>query len=449
MRGIRESLRDHVGERRASRQTILTIALLVTGLAANFAQAAPETTETADPAAAAAPNNATFRVLGSREGLVGGITADGHRIVPNDYFVALPSTSALGKKVRLTYKGKSLTLPVKDVGPYNTKDDYWNPPEQRHFKGLPQGVPQAQLAAKEGHNGGMSGIGIKVLWSLGIDIGDGAFYELGMGDSDFVDVTFLWLLGNDADAPLSAPSLKTTGATATATAKATATTKATAASSVVTSATAAKPTATPKPKPTGVFDPKTLPVLNGSARPPLDAAAPLGGDFVYVDETKHNMPAPIAQYWKAKGGVGTFGFPMSETFVRLADGERHVYQYFERVLMEYLPASDSVTLAPLGEWFAETNGPYKTVAAFESSDTKRYVSATKHGIAGDILKYYAANGDTAFFGAPLNEATEFKTADGRTVTAQLFENGRIEVDKDGKITLGRLGAEWLKQRGWT
>jgi hypothetical protein len=42
----------------------------------------------------------------------------------------------------------------------------------------------------------------------------------------------------------------------------------------------------------------------------------------------------------------------------------------------------------------------------------------------------------------------YTTDDGRNVTAQLFERARIEMDADGTVTLSRLGAEWLSERGW-
>ena len=161
------------------------------------------------------------------------------------------------------------------------------------------------------------------------------------------------------------------------------------------------------------------------------------------------MPDVVAKYWNAKGGVPSLGYPISELFVRKANGEQHVYQYFERVLIEYLPDSNSVTLAPLGSWFAEDNGPYDTVAAFDSTTKKRYVSATGHSIAGGILQWYAANGDNDMFGAPISEEAPYTTDDGRNVTAQLFERARIEMDANGNVTLSRLGAEWLSERGWT
>lgn len=84
---------------------------------------------------------AAFFVKATREGLVGGITSNNHTIVTRDWFVALPSAKNLAKnfswdqayngtavpvRVRVTYGQRSIIAPVWDVGPWNTKDDYWN-----------------------------------------------------------------------------------------------------------------------------------------------------------------------------------------------------------------------------------------------------------------------------------------------------------------------------------
>ena len=51
--------------------------------------------------------------------------------------------------------GRCAFAPVWDIGPWNTKDDYWNPsPERQMWKDLPQGRPQAAAAFEDGHNGG-------------------------------------------------------------------------------------------------------------------------------------------------------------------------------------------------------------------------------------------------------------------------------------------------------
>lgn len=66
-----------------------------------------------------------IKVKATREGLVGNYTASGYkvdRVVP---FVALPSTKALGRfvRVRNCVNGKQCTAIVLDVGPWNEHDD--------------------------------------------------------------------------------------------------------------------------------------------------------------------------------------------------------------------------------------------------------------------------------------------------------------------------------------
>lgn len=147
----------------------------------------------------------TYTIFATREGLVGGTTANGHIIKTNDRFVALPSRRALSSRggteysVRLYYPktGKTATVPVWDVGPWNTHDDYWNPSTIREmWRDLPQGKPEAQAAKLEGYNGGKDEFGRTVVLPNGIDIADGTFwYDLGMTDNDWVEVTYLWTTG--------------------------------------------------------------------------------------------------------------------------------------------------------------------------------------------------------------------------------------------------------------
>jgi hypothetical protein len=143
----------------------------------------------------------TYTVYATREGLVGGTTANGHVIQPNDHFVALPSPRALSPKgsrqfsvqVRNPRTGRLEVAPVWDVGPWNTNDDYWNPSSQREaWNDLPQGMPEAQAAYQNGYNGGKDGFGRRVLNPAGIDLADGTFGAIAMTDNGFVEVTFLW-----------------------------------------------------------------------------------------------------------------------------------------------------------------------------------------------------------------------------------------------------------------
>src|SRR5687767_9844383 len=106
---------------------------------------------------------ASWRVYGYQEGLVGHTTANGHVIQPEDFFVALPCFCVLSSKggnefmVRLEYNGNSVTVPVWDVGPWNVSDNYWDPPEEREWQGLEQGMPMATAAYYRDYNNGTDG----------------------------------------------------------------------------------------------------------------------------------------------------------------------------------------------------------------------------------------------------------------------------------------------------
>ena len=143
----------------------------------------------------------SYHVFATREGLVGGKTANGHVIKDHDHFVALPSRRALAPRGTSDYSvkvcaptGRCAFAPVWDVGPWNTRDDYWNPGHQRQQWGdLPQGVPQAQAAHDGGYNGGKDQYDRRVANPAGIDLADGLFWDaLGLKNNAWVDVEYLW-----------------------------------------------------------------------------------------------------------------------------------------------------------------------------------------------------------------------------------------------------------------
>jgi hypothetical protein len=148
------------------------------------------------------PNDGlTYEVFATREGLVGGRTASGHIIVERDHFAALPSRRGLSKVDTGDYSvkvcarnGRCEWAPVWDVGPWNTRDDYWNPGDVRQMWGdLPQGRPQAQAAKQDGYNGGQDQFGRTVRNPAGIDLADGTFWDgLGLTNNAWVTVTYLW-----------------------------------------------------------------------------------------------------------------------------------------------------------------------------------------------------------------------------------------------------------------
>nr|WP_139088657.1 hypothetical protein [Oscillochloris trichoides] len=149
----------------------------------------------------------TFRIRATRQGMVGGRTANGYIIPPNARFVSLPCRCVLSSKggneyqVRITYRGRSTVVPVYDVGPYSARDDYWNP-QRTGFPDLEWGWPMDHAAYYEGYNGGQADKGY-VRFPTAMDVGDGAWIDdLGIvGDQAEVEVTMLWM-GQD---PLAGP----------------------------------------------------------------------------------------------------------------------------------------------------------------------------------------------------------------------------------------------------
>jgi hypothetical protein len=144
------------------------------------------------------------RVYATREGLVGGTTANGHVIKGDDHFVALPSRRVLSPNgsgqysVQVCGPARCETAPVWDVGPWNTHDDHWNLSAQREqWKDLPQGLPEAQAAYQNGYNGGRDEFGRQVANPAGIDLADGTFYNIGLNGNGWVTVTYLWTGGGD------------------------------------------------------------------------------------------------------------------------------------------------------------------------------------------------------------------------------------------------------------
>lgn len=127
-----------------------------------------------------------------------------------------PSGYALGLDWRVVVtrtNGRSLTIPVKDVGPWNTDDNYWAAPgssrPRRLFRDLPAGVPEAQAAFNQDYNAkpcknldgtpsgrvdGADQFDRCVLNPAGIDLSVAAAAQLGLGplENANVSVTFLW-----------------------------------------------------------------------------------------------------------------------------------------------------------------------------------------------------------------------------------------------------------------
>lgn len=387
------------------------------------AQAPQPSQQGRDPDAGYDSATNTFRVYAHREGLVGYTTANGHVIQPNDFFVALPCFCALSSKggneyeVRLTYKGTSIVVPVWDVGPWNTEDNYWDAPEARTFAGLPQGVPAAEAAYFDGYNNGQDGYGRQVASPAGIDIGDGAFYALGMTGSDWVDVEFLWLEEPTRESIMeSLP-----------------------------------------PLPEQYDDIQTV---WWDERPPVDDhVEPLDDErYAYISETGHNVPVEFLDYWYTHGGWRTLGLPTSEFYRSIEqNGGVNYIQYFERAALTLVWQENGgppeVVPEQLGYSTYIDPDAWQPVEPFVQDGWATYFPETGHSVGGGFRVFWEQHGGAEVFGLPISEEWGAVTPDGRQVVYQVFQRARFEwwPDKAGtgeEITLGLLGLEVLIERGW-
>lgn len=365
-----------------------------------------------------ASSGVTFRVFAHQEGLVGQTTANGHVIQPEDFFVALPCSCALSSnggnefQVRLEYNGTSLVVPVWDVGPWNVDDNYWDPPSERTWSDLPQGMPQAQAAYENGYNGGLDGWDRQVQSPAGLDIGDGAFHALGMTGSDWVNVTFLWLDATHVEA---------------------------------------------SPPPAEYAD---IPTVYWDERPPLEnhVATIDDGRYTYLPINGHNVPVAMYDYWLRTGGWWVHGIPVSE-FFRLVqeDGTERFVQYFERsVLSMDLSGATSppaIYSDKLGYNIYIDPQARQPVETFVPNPDFIFFPETGHTVAHGFKAVFEARGGADVFGLPLSEEWSATTPDGRDVVYQAFERARFEwwPDQAGtgaEITLGVLTLEWMQRIGW-
>lgn len=101
-----------------------------------------------------------------------------------------------GYKVRVDRGGYGATwAPVKEVGPWNTYDNYWQTGKYRTmWSSLPRCIPEARAAYYNNFNNGKDEYGRKVLNPAGVDLTPAVARELGMGEyeSRWVHVYMPW-----------------------------------------------------------------------------------------------------------------------------------------------------------------------------------------------------------------------------------------------------------------
>ena len=98
--------------------------------------------------------------------------------------VALPHRKlkfAGGYKTTLYLNGRVVRAPIKEVGPWNTYDNWWDPVARRTmWKDLPRGRAEANAAFYDNYNRGKDEFGREVLNPAGIDLTPAVARQLGL-----------------------------------------------------------------------------------------------------------------------------------------------------------------------------------------------------------------------------------------------------------------------------
>lgn len=226
----------------------------------------------------------------------------------------------------------------------------------------------------------------------------------------------------------------------------------------------AGPTSAADPLPSVTKTDLPLTVVKTAPNPPDPNYQPP----LYFPETGHYAYGVFRDYWRRFGGIGVFGYPLTE---QRLEGTFWV-QYFECARFEYHPENGKIKgfetlgkpdqykllilLTRLGANLvdAKTGGkgfPLPDLASVPAGAT--VFPETKHSLSGKIADYWWSHNGLTNFGFPLSEPVQERSqADGKTYTVQYFERTRLEYHPENagtpyEIQLGLLGKELLASKG--
>jgi hypothetical protein len=162
-------------------------------------------------------------------------------------------------------------------------------------------------------------------------------------------------------------------------------------------------------------------------------------DIRYFGETGHFLRGAFRYFWDSRGGLSTFGLPITEEFIRKSDGR--IVQYFERARFE-LTISGNQANVQLGLLGSEVTGNkiFPRVPPFRSTAARRYFPETQHSLIGAFKATWDARGGVPIFGFPISEEIQEPLADGSWHLVQYFERARFELWPGG-VRIGLLGRE--------
>jgi hypothetical protein len=197
------------------------------------------------------------------------------------------------------------------------------------------------------------------------------------------------------------------------------------------------------------------------APPTTRVADPHDPDVTYFDLVGHTLRGPFRDYWRQHGGLEQFGYPLTEEYTEQSptDGKPYTVQYFERARFEHHPENQppyNVLLGLLGRTVTqgrENEEPFRPVPPKSRPAVGLYFPETSHTLAPEFVVYWESHGGLPVYGYPISEPfTEVSKTDGKPYLVQYFERNRLEYHPElpeaYRVSLGLLGADILRTRGW-
>jgi hypothetical protein len=175
----------------------------------------------------------------------------------------------------------------------------------------------------------------------------------------------------------------------------------------------------------------------------LPVAAPTQAisSLVYYPQTGHFLGGAFRAYFDANGGVGRFGYPVTDEFTRASDGT--VVQYFERARFELSIGPGQTPIVRLGgigvDYIRMRDYRFERVPPVPDTPTRRYFPETGHTLEGGFKAFWDATSGGLYYGAPISQPVN-EVINGRQFTVQFFERARLEIHPD-RIRVGLLGRE--------
>jgi len=175
----------------------------------------------------------------------------------------------------------------------------------------------------------------------------------------------------------------------------------------------------------------------------------LNQDCRYFDQTGHYVCDHFINFFDTRGGLGIFGYPLTEAFEDPAHGGLRV-QYFQRARMEWHPYNPAPYKVQLGLLVDELGYSYPPAQSQQipasNSAFHHYFPETKHVVSYAFLDYFRQRGGLDIFGYP---RSEFMYEGGHLV--QYFQRARMEWHPErpagSQMSLANLGEIYIERFG--